>query len=268
MIKLGSYNHYEVINFEKFNSVISLASCLSTIFSSNQALVVFKEICRYSNFSNTFNTLDQIDKFIHYLNKIIYQQQPMMNKILLKFENDLLKNWSIGNIDQYVDILKFINNHQLWKYSTNIFTIIDKSLELSLSIRENNGQISKKDEYEQINQYLCQLNDPMRQIELLMMMRIYTQLIFDENYELCFDTNNRLQLTEKLKTEFDHFQENLNELANVQNEQRLKLISLIAWIKYYILYYVYALKNDNRNEIMEQIDRLLVENNSTLCSTV
>jgi hypothetical protein len=87
-----------------------------------------------------------------------------------------MTNWFIDNIDQYSDILGFINksDQDSWAYSTKIFTLINQSLDLSSEIRENDGQISQNDQYKKINQYLSQLNDQTRKIEVLMSTHIYT----------------------------------------------------------------------------------------------
>jgi hypothetical protein len=272
MTTLSHYDHYEINNLEKVHSLLRLASCLSTLFPNDKALEMFKQIYRYSGFCISFTTLDDIHNFITYLRNAIQQQQSTVNETnihqtLLKFENELLKNWSISNTDQCGDILEFINNHNLWRYSAKAFTVIDKCLKLSSIIREKSGQMPENDEYENINNKLNEMEDPTHKIEVLMSLRIYMQLILDENYQPYINENNR-QLTRVLIDEFNHFKKNLDDIEHSKNERRLERISLIAWLKYYLLHYVYALKYDMKDDIMEKIDKVLVENTSAFYSTV
>ncbi len=268
-----SRGHYEIDNLEKVRSFLCLASSLSTLFPIDKALIVLKQIYNDNRDGVSFQTLDQIHNFIIYLNNIINQQQSIVDdatihQTLLKFENELLRNWSMSNRDQCDLILKFINDHHLWKYCAKTFTIINDYLDLSSTISENSGQIPENDEYKNINQYLFGLQESTSKIEILLSMRIYMQLILDENYSPKINEDNQQHLTEILRMEYDYFQENLNEIEHLSNEQRLERLSFIAWLKYYVLYYVYALKYDIKDEIMNKIDNILVENTSSFCSTI
>jgi hypothetical protein len=246
---------------------------LSTLFPNDKALDILKQIYNHNKDCISFCTFDKIHNFITYLNNVIHEQQSTavdatIHQTLLKFENELLRNWSMSNIDQFVNILQFINDHHLWKYCAKTFTFINDHLELSSMVRENNGYIPENDECKNINQYLLKLEEPTPKIEIIMSLRIYMQLILDENYQPRINVNNKQKLTELLRKKFEHFEVNLNEMQHVSNEQRLGRLSLIAWLKYYLLYYIYALKHDIQDEIMNRIDKTLVQHASPFCSTV
>ncbi|CAF4833776.1 unnamed protein product, partial [Rotaria sp. Silwood1] len=272
---LSHYNHYEIINVEKFHSLFHLASCISDLFPIDQSLIVFKKVYCYSNFHISFEKLDQIDNFISYLNNVIHQQQSTANDTiihqnLIKFENELVRNWFIENNDKCGDILKFIHDHDrdLWKYSTKIFMIINGCLELSSTIKIHNGRIPQNNEYTKINQYLCKLNDSTRKIEVLLTTRIYTQLILNENYESLFNQDNRQQWITILTHDFDHFKKNLNEIEHITTDEKLKLIGLIAWLQCYIQYYVYVFKHDENNKIIQDINNIFIQDDFKFYSTL
>ncbi|CAF4595003.1 unnamed protein product, partial [Rotaria sp. Silwood2] len=272
---LSHYDHYEIINIEKFHSLFHLASCISDLFPIDRSLIVFKEVYRYNDFCNSFEKLDQIHNFILYLNKVIHQQQSTANdtiihETLMKLETELVRNWFIENNDKCGDILKFIHDHDcnLWKYSAKIFTIINGCLELSSTIKKHNGRIPQNDEYTQINQYLYKLNDSTQKIEVLITTRIYMELILNENYESQFNEDNRQQWITILTQDFNHFKRNLDDMVHIDTDEKLKVIGLIAWLRCYTQFYVYALKHDIKDKIMEDVNNLLIRDGFKFYTTL
>ncbi|CAF3346168.1 unnamed protein product [Rotaria sp. Silwood2] len=272
---LSHYDHYEIINIEKFHSLFHLASCISDLFPIDRSLIVFKEVYRYNDFCNSFEKLDQIHNFILYLNKVIHQQQSTANdtiihETLMKLESELVRNWFIENNDKCGDILKFIHDHDcnLWKYSAKIFTIINGCLELSSTIKKHNGRIPQNDEYTQINQYLYKLNDSTQKIEVLITTRIYMELILNENYESQFNEDNRQQWITILTQDFNHFKRNLDDMVHIDTDEKLKVIGLIAWLRCYTQFYVYALKHDIKDKIMEDVNNLLIRDGFKFYTTL
>ena len=268
-----SLTHYDINNLEKVETLLRLASCLSALFSNDKALEMFKQIYHNYGYVIIFNTREHLYNFIKHFKELTEGKVPTTNdhnfhENLLKFENDLLKIWSLNNSNQYNDILQCVYEYKLWKYSTRTFTLIDTKLQLSAVAREYDGQLAQNDQYEKVNQYLSQLNDPTHQIEVLIMFRIYMKLVFDQNYQPLINPTSTIQLEEILTSKLEWFVETLSEIKCAEDEQPLQRLSLLAWLRSYLLHYVYALKSDLKENVMDRIDKILFENNSAFCSTI
>ena len=275
--RLIFYGRYDIKNLEKLKSVLRLATCISNLFPPEQGLQILKQGYTYFNCNDLLCSREQIDRSIGYLKKIINEQKSSKdNKIveetLVNFETELVTNWFMDNSDQYNDVLEFINKSQkdLWAYSARIFTLIDRSLGLSVDIQNTDGKLTENEQYDQIDQYLNQVNDPTGKIEILLNMRVYTRLVLDKNYKpyMMDESQEQIMKILKDKTKFNTFKIYLNEISDVQNTERLDLISRIAWLKYYLLYYVYALKHDIQDKIMEEINEILARDIKRFYSTV
>ncbi|CAF4144809.1 unnamed protein product [Rotaria sp. Silwood2] len=262
----------EITNFENFHSFHCLACCISILFPNNEAFNVFLQISRYYNFCISFKTLDQIHLFIAYLEDIIDKKQSTVDKTIIhqtlnKLENELLRNWLIENANESGDILRFMSKtgHNLWKYSGKMLMVIDKRLGLSKMTQTYKGNIPDDDEYKEIDQYLCQLNDSTRKVEILMSTYINIRLLLDEKYEPQFVKENSRAVLSMLSETFNDFKENINQ---IEDESNLKLITLIAWIKYYLQYYAYTLKLDINHDTINEINDFLNHNTSAFCLTM
>ena len=268
-----SLTHYKIINLEKVETLLRLASCLSALFSNDKALEMFKQIYRNYGSIIMFNTREHLYNFIESFKKLIEQQNEMTDnknsrESLVKFQSELLRIWSFSNSDKCNDILQCVYEYKLWKYSSTTFTTIDEQLQLSETAKQYDGQLAQNDQYEEINQYLSQLNDPTHQMEVLIMFHIYMKIIFDKNYQSSIDQANTSQLQEILTSKLEWFEETLSEIKCALDEQPLQRLSLLAWLRFYLLHYIYALKMDLKKDVMDRIDKLLVENNSAFCSTI
>ncbi|CAF2771043.1 unnamed protein product [Rotaria sp. Silwood2] len=152
--------HYSVNNLEKLRCYLSLMRCISTLLPSDQASIVFNQICHEKKFHGTFLTCNDVHDFVEYLDQIILchnsdQSQIFIRRTLLKLEIEFLKNWLADNGDQYCDILKLIQStNDLWQYSAKIFAHIDRKLQLRSTIETYHGQITINDKYQEIDQYL------------------------------------------------------------------------------------------------------------------
>ncbi|CAF0809248.1 unnamed protein product [Rotaria sordida] len=273
--------HYSVNNLEKLRSFISLIRCITTLISTNKALDVFKQACRYGSFDATFRTCDDIHKFISLLQRIISTNEPNINEIvvqrtLLKLESEFLKNWLVDHTDEYLDIITLMSksNNNLWQYSAKIFTYIDRKLQLLPMIKDFNGQLpsiedfEKFDEdlrklinkYQQFDEHLQQLNDTSRKIEHIMVTRIHMHLILS--------VNNKETIENILQEHFNQFEENIRIIQNTQKHYGLTLISLISWLKHYAQLYAFVFINDSHHAILEDIDKLLTRDDFLFCSTI
>jgi len=251
------FGHYEINNLEKLTSIFRLASCLSTLYSDEKAFQLFKQIYHQPNFSIVFRNLNEIHQLINLIHQTIRTQKPIVSEKIIhqtlsKFECELIRNWLLDHAEQYEEIPQFINDHNLWNYSIKIINLIDKTFTLSDETRDANGQVTK------MNVFTSQSSDPERKFQILLTARIYMQLIFDDDYQLEFDTKNKKQIVDFLDSNFEFFKE------NIQLTDRFELICSIAWIKYYLLYYIYALKTNVNDNIMTKIDEIINKNSSTI----
>ncbi|CAF3682110.1 unnamed protein product [Adineta steineri] len=273
--------NYSVNNLEKLRSFISLIRCITTLISTNKALDVFKQACRYASFDATFETCDHIHKFINHLQEIISKNEPNTNEIviqrtLLKLESEFLKNWLVDHGDEYLNIITLMSksDNNLWQYSAKIFTYIDRKLQLLPMIKDFNGQLPSiedylelnenlqelTNQYQQFDEHLRQLNDSSRKIEHIMVTRIHMHLILT--------MNNKEIIEDILEKHFVQFEENLREIQNTQKDYGTTLISLISWLKYYSQLYAFILINDSHHTILEDIDKLLTRDDFLFCSTI
>ncbi len=277
-----SLKHYSVNNLEKLRSFISLIRCITTLIPTNKALDVFKQACRYACFDGTFQTCDDIHKFINHLQRIISTNEPNINEIiiqrtLLKLESEFFKNWLVDHSEDYFDIITLMNksDNNLWQYSAKIFTYIDRKLQLLPMIKDFHGQLPSIDDdsqkfdedirdlitkYQQLDEHLQKLNDSSRKIEHIMVTRIHMHLILS--------VNNKEIIENILDEHFNKFEENLREIQNTQKNYGLTLISLISWLKYYAQLYAFVLINDSHHQILEDIDKLLTRDDFLFCSTI
>jgi hypothetical protein len=276
-----SLTHYSVNNLEKLRSFISLIRCITTLIPTNKALDVFKQACRYASFDGTFQTCDDIHKFINHLQRIISTNEPnikatVIQRTLLKLESEFLKNWLADHSDGYFDIITLMSksDNNLWQYSAKIFTYIDSKLQLLPMIKDFHGQLPSIDDsqrynedirelinkYQQFDQHLKQVNDLSRKIEHIMVTRIHMHLMLG--------VNDKEIIENILNEHFYQFEENLYEIQNIQKKYGLTLISLLSWLKYYAQLYAFVLINDSHHQILEDIDKLLTRDDFLFCSTI
>jgi len=286
--KLIRYGLHSILNFYKVNSFRRLASFISSLYTNDTAITILREVHRYSNVCVTFNKLEDIRSVMNYLRKIVNENRPtttdlIVNQTLLKFESELLTSWSLHNDDKCNEIFEFINNDDLWKYSAKMFNFIELIFELSATVIQSGGHINQgesedenqdekedddddDDEDEDVN--LRFPDDKTRKIEILMTSQIYTRLILDKNYQLSVTSKTNYEILKILEENFENFKRNINDINNNQENHTIALISSIAWLKYYLLHYVYALKNDSKNEIMITLNKFLVGDEHLFLSTI
>ena len=262
-------NTYQVNNLEKLRSFASLVRCLTTLFPAEQAKHVFESACNYGGFNASFADSAAIHNFIEYLRNMIVDKEPVSNDVLvhrhrtlLKLEMEFLKNWLPDNSDRYPEILTLMSEpgNDLWQYSAKIFTFIDQELELYTTTLTNNGRLEDPTKYETFDECLRQINDDTRKIERLMVNRIHMQLMLA--------ANGQGTIENILNDHYRQFEENLQQLHEEQSNHGSVLISLLAWIKYYMELYAVALNNNHRHEIMDTIDQFLTRSESPLVSTL
>ena len=271
MFKLLSYGHYQVSNFKKFNSIIRLASCISCLFTNEKATSVFKEIYRQNNNCSQLENCDKIHNFIQYLSNIIHTQQSTANdetiqETLSKLEVELLRNWLFDNSENSCDILDIINKSDqgLWKFSSKLFGFINQHFGLSETITEEDWEIPDDEDIEKLKRE----NDPINKAELLLINTIYVRSILNENCESKFNNINLDQLTTILETGFDRFKNCLTTINEMKNKQKPERIYFIAWLKYYLLHYVYAYQNNITDKTIDNINLTLERNTTPFCSTI
>ncbi|CAF0884533.1 unnamed protein product [Adineta steineri] len=263
-----SLQRYSVDNLEKLRSFASLVRCITAVLPDSRALDVFKQACRRTNYDVKYTSCEAIHQFIDYLRDVINSNGEKANDkvirdTLLKLENEFMKNWLVDHEDQYCDVLKSINrsDSDLWQYSARIFTVVDKKLNLLLKVKKNSGRILENvEELQQFDDYIHLLNDSTRKIERLMVNRIHMRLVLSVQGQWAVENT--------LKKEFTFFEENIRQIENEQVNHGWRLISLTAWLKYYTHLYAFALNNDSKAEVMENIDRLLTRDMSRFGSTL
>ncbi|CAF1398652.1 unnamed protein product, partial [Rotaria sordida] len=255
-------DHYNVNNLEKLRSFDSLVRCIMDLLSNDRALIVFKNICLPHQNSTVFNgnfpTYDTIHVFINRLSEMIkIESKNSLNLLncrsLLKLEMEFLKNWLIDHSEQYCTVLEHINksDKNLWFYSAKIFKYIDQKLHLMSIIKTRMTELSSISELENLDQYFYQSNDKKQKIECIMINRIYVSL-------MSFITDEDM-IEKYLIDYYDYFRENI--YSNKSNHG-LSMIVSIAWLKVYTEMYAYSLSRDNHSMIMEDIDKLLTEDQS------
>ena len=256
-----TFDQYNMENLEKFNSFIHLAYSISKLYPQEHiAFNILKQIYDQPTFCASLQTPEHIREYINSLKENLPEQNSN-EQILAKLENEFLRNWSIENDDQCDTILQFIHDYHLWQYSAKYLYIIDRDPEFSFSeiVQKNYGliDIDSNDDYKTINRFLNEISTD--EIEILLIHRIYIQLIFN--------TNN-LSTIQFLQQNFKSFEQNLNTFNQFQPNDKFKRICSIAWLRYYLFHYITAIKNENKENIIENIYEKLMTNNSSICSTV
>ena len=273
--------HYSVNNLEKLRSFISLLRCITTLVSTEKAAGVFKKACLYAGFDATFQSCDDVHRFIEHLKRIVTTSDANMDdraihQALLKLESEFLKNWLADHSEGYLDVIKLMSqsDNSLWQYSAKIFTYIDRKLELLPLINEHHGQVSKLEEmpvksgdldelleeHRQFDERIHQLNDSSRKIEHIMVTRFHTHLILSANDQRVIET--------VIQEHFVQFEENLRDIQNTTKTYGSNLISLISWLKYYAHLYAIQLINGGNQTALRDIDELLTQNAFLFCSTL
>jgi hypothetical protein len=255
---------YLVNNLEKLRSFISLIRCLTALLP-DKALDIFKDVCK-QGFDAKFDSCQTIHEFVTHLREVIKSEGSTANenaihRTLVKLEVEFLKDWLADNGDSYGNILILINqnDNDLWQYSAKIFTYIDRKLDLFATLKENHGKIPSNEDYKQFNRSLTVADKPTHKVERLLVNRFHMHLMRDAS-----GNEIERQLTEY----YAHFQENLKEIQRIGKADDLQRISMIAWLKYYIQIYGFALNNDSREEVLHQIDQLLTNINTPFGATV
>jgi hypothetical protein len=267
-LEISKLRRYTVDNLEKLKSTINLLTAILALYK--EPFKVFKVILTEYIAANGRNTCTDIHAFITYLKSLNGFKSGLdknsINKILSKLEIELLKNWLYDNDDNYTDTFRIINSpeNDLWKYSAKILTFIERKLELEI-IKTNHGNFDINGSYEQLEQYFTQNNTSQAptKIEHLLSNRIHLylkQTIRKENIDIT------------LNNEYKYFEENLIHLQTIIVQQRrscVKLLCLISWLKFYAEMYSYALiMSQSQHDVMRHIDRLLSNNDSTVCSSI
>ncbi|CAF3907546.1 unnamed protein product, partial [Rotaria sp. Silwood2] len=255
---------YWVNNLEKLRSFISLIRCLNALLPE-KALDIFKSVCK-QGFDARFDSCQSIHQFISYLQDIIKAERTIANenvlhRTLLKLEVEFLKDWLADNGDSYGEILVLINknDNDLWYYSAKIFTYIDRKLDLLSTLKESHGNLPLTEEYEQFNHCLEIANNATYKVERLMVNRFHMHLMRDARGD---------EIDQQLTENYIHFEQNLHDIQNIEKENDLKLISMLAWLKYYTQIYAFALNVDSRQDVLRKIDQLLTNINTPFCSTL
>ncbi|CAF3944692.1 unnamed protein product, partial [Rotaria sordida] len=255
---------YWVSNLEKLRSFISLIRCLNTLLPE-KALDVFKTVCK-QGFDATFDSCQSIHQFITNLRDMIKEERTIANenilhRTLIKLEVEFLKDWLTDNGDSYGEILLLMNknDNDLWYYSAKIFTYIDRKLDLLSTLKENYGNLPLTEEYEQFNHCLELANNATCKVERLMVNRLHMHLMRDASSD---------EIDQQLTEHYIHFEQNLREIQNIEKVDSIKLISMLAWLKYYAQIYAFALNADSRQVVLPKIDQLLTNIDTSFCSTL
>lgn len=253
--RIHSLQLYWVSNLEKLRTYLSLVRCLTSTLPSNEALSTLKTVCR-NGFVGRFESCFDIDEFIdnirHRIVPIVARET--LERMLIKLEDDFLKDWLVGHIDSYGDVLKLINRstNNLWFYSAKILTLIDVKLKLFERLQDND----ENENYPQLNEIL---RNDTNKLQRLLVNRFHMKLMLNVD-----DQQIDVELVEKFK----NFRENLSTMNNFENLSASHLICLIVWLKYYSQMYAFALNNDMNSYALVRIDEILTNTDSKLCSTL
>ena len=257
---------YPVNNLEKLRSFTSLLRCITALLPSDRALAAFKLACSYGNFDATFISCEAIHTFIGYLDRTINDHRPTVNatvirQSLLRLEMEFLKNWLVDHSDQYDEILRLIRQSKdMWQYSAKIFFYIERKLNLLALVQEHHGRLPNLEDLVPLDQFLQEINDPNRKIELLIVNRLHMKLVLA--------VGGMETIEQVLKNDFEQFEENIRLVQNERSHSNLTLIGLISWLKYYAQLYAFALNHDSHHEIMPRLDRFLTSNELSFCTTL
>ncbi|CAF0876681.1 unnamed protein product [Rotaria sordida] len=262
--------HYACKNLEKLRSFTSLLRCIKTLLSKDSTLTAFKSVCRVGGFVGAFTTCDDIDKCIKYLRQIIHESKSaeskdIVERTLIKLEIEFLKNWLIDHSDRYEDVLRLIDNehNNLWLYSTKIFRYLDIKFDIISTIKNSKENITLIHEYEKLNESIKNMST--KRIHHLMSNYIHMHLMVDR-----YKTIETIE--DKLKSNFEQFEQNMTQIQdNIEQSHHvhdLKMICLIAWIKYYTEFYACALNNRCEDKILKRIDDYLLNDESSFGQTI
>ncbi|CAF1490875.1 unnamed protein product, partial [Adineta ricciae] len=255
-----SLSSYLVDNLEKLRTFIDLVRCLAALLP-DRALDAFKDVCR-RGFDGEFESCRAIDDFIGQLRRLIQEENShvdtnVSNQRLVKLEVEFLKNWLADNGDSYGDVLVLLSqdHSELWQYSAKILTYIDRKLDLLSTLKENHGKLTFDEDYEQFNQSLEQSN----KLQQLVVNRLHMHLMRDAPGS---------EIDQQLVEHYQSFEEHLREIQSVDKVNTIELIATIAWIKYYVQIYAFALNNGSQENVLHRIDQLLTNINTRFGSTI
>ncbi|CAF1601002.1 unnamed protein product, partial [Didymodactylos carnosus] len=204
-------------------------------------------------------TCEDIHRLVEFL-RLSFQNtlgdKPNGEISLLKFETELLHYWLIDHSETFYDLLDLISDtkNYLWQYTAKILSFIDRRINLTNIIKENNGQIELTDEYSNLNNYLLTKNNNFI-LERLFSNRIHMNLILNVSKRQIKDFLLPLPLPLfQCKKQFFHIDKILRSLRVINdfrylitqcgNNSRLTF-SLYSWfIQYYSNIYT---TNDNVN---------------------
>ena len=213
---------------------------------------------------HAMKSTEEIHEFIRILKENLSTSSTTseMNVTLTKLERDLVKNAFYIHETSSDYLVSYLNKADptLWPYSGKILTILNNKLKLS-SILEKSDYTN---EQSYIDKILNGTDDPEK-LQLSLITRIHMFLILDG--KCCSKLNlqtDKNHLTKYLNDQFSRFKENLNILESSAKNRKLKIICSIAWIRYYLQYYVYGLKLNVTDPIMNQIDEHLYSRTSLL----
>ena len=264
--RLTAYEYDEIKNIPKLTCILRLATCISSFVPAEQALQIFQQGDDYFSSNHLYDSREQITKVMNHFKTVIGQESTDKRIKLLKLENELVTNWFVDNEDKHTDVLEFINelHKDLWAYSGRIFDLLDRSLDLPMKIKSTNGKISN-DKYDSINQFLNRLNDPTRKMEILFSTRNYIQLVLSDTDISSFQNEEMISKELKSRKRWSAFEDYLK----TYNEHNLGFLSRLIWLRYFLLYYIHALKYDiKEGESVNKINDILVKNSSPFCSTI
>lgn len=260
--------NYSVDNLERLRSFLSLIRCIISL-TSNQSLTILKKVCT-SGLKPMFESCQSIHGFVKRLSNILENGQLTADKdtiqqTVVKLEIDLLQNWLANNGDKYYEILQLIGQREnnLWRFSAKILSYVLQKFKLFESIKQHHGQILNDDEYELLENHLQNITNEAGIIERLFVDRIHMDLMLNITED---------KFADKLHEDYHHFEENMQTLTflltDTQTRPRLQSIGLLSWLKYYVHMYAFALGNDWRFDIMNNIDRFLTNNENSFGATL
>ncbi|CAF1107649.1 unnamed protein product [Didymodactylos carnosus] len=141
LIQLG---HDSINNLKKIRTISSLLRCITTL--SDDSSATFKNMLIHvnNNFYSVMQTCEDIHRFVEFL-RLSFQNtlgdKPNGETSLLKFETELLHYWLIDHSETFYDLLDLISDtkNYLWQYTAKILSFIDRRINLTNIIKENNG---------------------------------------------------------------------------------------------------------------------------------
>ena len=271
-------SYYELINLEKLRSFRSLLRCIQ-ILDPNQTLNIFQQCFKEWKFDATFQSCADIHQFIIRLGKCAPQRSDpsafdghLIESTLLKLEIEFLKNWLYHNKDQYLQVFDLINQteNKLWKYSAKIVSSIVENLQLSDEIEESYKfitDLSDETTIAQLDVHLKTLAKHKFKIHRLLVDRLYL--------EQCLNfTFNDQEIKKLLDSQCNHYIQSVAAICRLDLSDsstdlaHVKLVRLLAWVRFYSQCYAYSLIHHVPFEHSEQLDRDLTDDQLPFCSTL